>query len=56
MLVFDSADELIGLYFYSSIEKPQPWRKVDQGGPVDGEHWGLHVYFKEPVLACGAAN
>ena len=55
-LLFDGKDELIGLYFYSSIEKPQPWRKVEDGSQVGSEHWGLYVYFKDPVRASGAVN
>ena len=59
-LMFNHQDEFIGVYLYSDSEMPPPWRKLDQllgGGGlplIEREHWGLFVYFKDPLRACSA--
>ena len=59
ILMYDSAGDLIGLYQYlvSETEIPAPWERTEEisggAGPVlDYEHWGLFVYFRDPLRAC----
>ena len=57
-LMYDTSDELIGIYLFSKNEMPPPWRKIEEllgGGGltiIDFEHWGLFVYFRDQLLAC----
>ena len=54
LLMFDSADELRGIYIVSPHEMPAPPWKFEPGlSPggrtvIDIDHWGLFVYF-QPV-------
>ena len=57
LLMYDAADELIGIYQTSETEMPPPWEFTQEiyggGGPVlDYQHWGLFVYFRDPLQAC----
>ena len=58
MLMYDNQDELIGVYLYSDSEMPHdPWLRMENllvgGRPVIGyEHWGMFVYFQDPIRAC----
>ena len=61
LLMYDDLGSLIGIYQISETEMPTPWKHVDalEGGGltiVDFQHWGLFVYFRDQVLACGAAE
>ena len=56
-LMYNTADQLIGIYLFSEAEMPAPWERWDSF--VDGgltiipyEHWGLFVYFQNPTRAC----
>ncbi len=56
-LMYDTADQLLGIYLFSEAEMPAPWERWDSF--VDGgltiipyEHWGLFVYFQDPSKAC----
>ena len=58
-LMFNSEDELIGIYLVSKNEMPSPpWRRVDElkgaGSKtiIDAAHWSLIVYFRDPARAC----
>ena len=56
-LLYDSEDELIGIYLISDTEKPAPWELTEEikggAGPIiDYEHWGLFIYFRDPTRAC----
>ena len=59
-LMYNGADELIGMYQFTRSETPTPWKRLDElrgGGGltiIDFEHWGLLVYFQDPTRACGA--
>ena len=57
ILMYDSEDQLTGMYLVSETEMPPPWERTENisggAGPVlDYEHWGLFVYFREPLNAC----
>ena len=52
ILMFNNSDNLIGIYLFSEIEKPLPWRHTKEITAVDFEHWGLFVYFQDPAKAC----
>ena len=59
LLMYDANDQLTGMYMFSKTEMPPPWEHMEQitggGGPVlDYEHWGLFIYFREPLDACTA--
>ena len=59
LLMYDSEDQLTGMYLVSETEMPLPWERTEDisggAGPVlDYEHWGLFVYFREPLNACTA--
>ena len=59
LLMYDSEDQLTAMYFVSETEMPLPWAHTEDisggAGPVlDYEHWGLFVYFREPLNACTA--
>jgi len=57
-LMYDSTDNLIGLYLFSEEGMPAPWEREDSlagaGGLtiIDYEHWGLFVYFQDSIKAC----
>ena len=57
-LMYDTADQLMGIFMISGTELPAPWRRMgllqgSAGTPVvDHEHWGLFVYFQDPTRAC----
>ena len=56
-LMYNSADELIGIYQFSKTEMPAPWKLTEEisGGAapvIDYEHWGLFIYFRDPTRAC----
>ena len=61
-LLYNRADELIGLYLYSRSEMPPPWVRHDEllgGGGlklIDFDHWSLLVYFQDSTLACGSGR
>ncbi len=58
-LMYNSADELIGMYLFTKSEMPIPWKRLDElrgGGGitiVDFEHWGLIVFYQDSTRACG---
>ena len=58
VLMYNSLDELIGIYLYNKTEMPLPWQRLDElkgaglNKVVDFEHWGLFVYFQDPAEAC----
>ena len=60
--MYNIDDELIGFYQYSRLEMPSPWAQMDElkgGGGltiIDFEHWGLLVYFQDPLRACGQVD
>ena len=59
LLMYDSEDQLTGMYLVSETELPPPWERTEEiaggAGPVlDYDHWGLFVYFREPLRACVA--
>ena len=59
-LMYNSFDDLIGVYLYSETEMPLPWERHDllSGGGgltiIDYPHWSLVVYFRDSVRACKA--
>jgi len=57
ILMYDSADDLIGVYQISMAEMPSPWEFTKEifggaGSLIDYEHWGLFIYFRDPTQAC----
>ena len=53
-LMYNKADDLIGVYHFSSTELPYPFVKLP-GVPEAGvatDHWGLYIYFVDPSNAC----
>jgi len=59
-LMYNFADELLGLYLYNMTEIPEaPWVKRDElraaGLPIiEEEHWAMLVYFQDPITACAS--
>jgi hypothetical protein len=56
-LMYDSADDLIGIYQFTTNEMPPPWELTEVvyggAGPViEYEHWGLFIYFRDSTRAC----
>ena len=56
-LMYDTADQLLGIYLFSEAEMPAPWALweslTDSGLTIiPYEHWGLFVYFQDPSKAC----
>ena len=50
-LMYNTADQLIGIYHFSEAEMPPPWERWDSlvdGGLtlIDFEHWGLFVFSR----------
>ena len=61
LLMYDAADQLTGMYMVSETEMPAPWERTEQisggaGAVIDYEHWGLFVYFRDPIKACVALD
>ena len=57
LLMYDAADRLTGMYMVSQTEMPLPWELTEEisggaGAVLDYEHWGLFVYFRDPLKAC----
>ena len=57
LLMYDAADRLTGMYMVSQTEMPPPWELTEEisggaGAVLDYEHWGLFVYFRDPLKAC----
>ena len=53
-LMYNKADDLIGVYHFSSNELPPPFVKkaaLAEAG-ISTDHWGLFVYFMDPTDAC----
>ena len=53
-LIYNKADDLIGIYHFSSTELPSPFVKlpaVPEAG-IDTDHWGLYEYFVDQDNAC----
>lgn len=58
MLMYNSDDELIGVYIVSTVEMATPpWEHNENGligvNSYEFPHWSLPVYFTDPTLACG---
>lgn len=58
-LMFNSDDQLIGVYLFvvSEREMPPPWAMWDELKAagiaiIDYEHWNLLVYFRDSTRAC----
>ena len=56
-LMYNVSDDLIGIYQFSETEMPLPWRRweeLEASGNLTllGDHWGLLVYFRDPLEAC----
>ena len=54
VLLYNKADDLIGVYHFDFNETPPPFVKtagLTEAG-VPSEHWGLFVYFVDPTNAC----
>ena len=57
ILMYNVADDIIGIYHISMVEMPPPWELTDViyggAGPViEYEHWGLFTYFRDANRAC----
>ena len=57
ILMYNVADDIIGIYHISMAEMPPPWELTDViyggAGPViEYEHWGLFTYFRDANRAC----
>jgi hypothetical protein len=57
LLIFNTQDELIGIYLISESEKPLPWTKaevlsVGSQNIIDYPHWNLIINLKSPFNAC----
>ena len=60
-LMYNNVDELISIYHYSEQEMPPPWERLSElrggaGVAVLDQHWGLFVYFQDPIQACAASD
>ena len=59
LLIYNSIDELIGVYLYSYDPMTNPWTKsqplvIPQNITlVPNEHWSIPLYFQNPSTACG---
>ena len=62
MLIFDSSDNIIGIYQPSNHQMPSPWvktrgpKKADGTFIVDYEHYGIYVFLLDPTNACNSNN
>ena len=57
LLMYNIKDELIGVYFYTIFQMPEPWKTKDELKPfsetiIDFQHSNLIIFFKDPVNAC----
>ena len=57
ILMYNLADDIIGIYHISMAEMPPPWELTEViyggAGPViEYEHWGLFTYFRDANRAC----
>jgi hypothetical protein len=55
--MYNIKDELIGVYFYTIFQMPEPWKTKDELKPfsetiIDFQHSNLIIFFKDPVNAC----
>ena len=59
LLIYNSIDELIGVYLYSYDPMKNPWTKsqplvIPQDITlVPNEHWAIQMCFQNPSKACG---
>ena len=56
-LMYNVTDDLIGIYQFSETQMPLPWRRWEElkaSGDLTllGDHWGLLVFFRDPLEAC----
>jgi len=57
LLMYSIRDELIGVYFYTITDMPEPWKTKNELKPfsdtiINFPHSNLLLYFKDPVTAC----
>lgn len=57
LLMYSIRDELIGVYFYTTTDMPEPWKTKNELKPfsdtiINFPHSNLLLYFKDPVTAC----
>ena len=57
LLMYSIRGELIGVYFYTISDMPDPWKTKTELKPfsdiiIDYPHSNLLLYFKDPVNAC----
>ena len=57
LLMYNIKDQLIGVYFYTIFQMPEPWKQKDELKPfsetiIDFQHSNLLIFFKDPVNAC----
>ena len=51
-LIFDNQDMVIAIYLFSENQQQSPWEQMQATGPFPYHHWGLHIFFKNPLTAC----
>ena len=54
VLMYNKADNPIGIYHFSLSELPAPFTKkagLTEAG-LSADHWGLFIYFVDPTNAC----
>ena len=51
-LIFDNQDLVIGIYLFSENQQQLPWEQMQATGPFPYTHWGLHIFFSDPSIAC----
>ena len=51
-LIFDNQDMVIGIYLFSESQQQSPWEQMQATGPFPYPHWGLHIFFTNPSIAC----
>lgn len=56
ILLFSDKGELIGVELESLTEQAfPPWEHRTEGHPgMEFDHWTLHMYIKDPKVACGS--
>ena len=57
LLMYSIRDELIGVYFYTITDMPEPWKTKNELKPfsdtiINFPHSNLLLYFQDPVTAC----
>ena len=55
--MYNIKDELIGVYFYTTMDMPEPWKTKNELKPfsdtiINFPHSNLLLYFQDPVTAC----